>query len=86
MGGTWADLGPDLEAWRDALLQAVVSLTSDTVVVSHFIAINAVVGAAIGDDRVMHLSPANCSITTVDTSGGSLAVVDLGRTAATEVG
>ncbi len=61
-------------------------MPSDTVVVSHFIAINAVVGAAIGNDRVMHVSLANCSITTVDTSGGSLAVVDIGRTAATEVG
>jgi broad specificity phosphatase PhoE len=86
MAGTWADLGPDLQAWRDALVQAVVALPSDTVVVSHFIAINAVVGAAIGNDRVMHLSLANCSVTTVDTSGGSLAVVELGRTAATEVG
>jgi broad specificity phosphatase PhoE len=86
MAVTWADLGPDLEAWRAALVQAVVSLRSDTVVVSHFIAINAVIGAAIGDDRVMHTSPANCSITTVDTAGGSLAVVDLGRTATTEVG
>jgi broad specificity phosphatase PhoE len=86
MAGTWADLGPELEAWRDDLVQAVVSMPSDTVVVSHFIAINAVVGAAIGNDQVMHVSLANCSITTVDTSGGSLAVVDLGRTAATEVG
>ncbi|MGZ4695398.1 MAG: histidine phosphatase family protein [Acidimicrobiales bacterium] len=86
MAGTWADLGPELESWRDRLVQAIVSMPTDTVVVSHFIAINAVVGAAIGNDRVMHLSLANCSITTVDNAGGSLAVVDLGRTATTEVG
>jgi broad specificity phosphatase PhoE len=85
MAGTWADLGPDLEAWRDALVAAIVSLRPDTVVVSHFIAINAVVGAAVGDDRVMHVPLDNCSITTVDTSGGSLALVDLGHTAVTEV-
>jgi broad specificity phosphatase PhoE len=86
MAGTWADLGPELESWRDRLVEAVVSLPSDAVVVSHFIAINAVVGAAIGNDQVMHLSLANCSVTTVDTSGGSLEVVELGRTATTEVG
>ena len=86
MAGTWSDLGADLEAWRDALVAAVVDLPSDTVVVSHFIAINAVVGAALADDRVMHRPFANCSITTVDTGGGVLSVVDFGRAAVTEVG
>ena len=55
MAGTWAELGPELVAWRDRLVDAVAALTDDVVVVSHFIAINVVVGAAVGDDRVMHV-------------------------------
>jgi broad specificity phosphatase PhoE len=86
MAGTWAELGPDLEAWRDELVAVIVGLPSDTVVVSHFIAINAIVGRAVGDDRVMHRSFANCSITAIDNDDGHLSVVDLGRSAVTEVG
>ena len=87
MAGTWADLGPELEAWRNELLDAVLELDDGTVVVSHFIAINALIGVAVGDDRVMHVPLANCSITTLDTepSARRLAVVALGVEAITEV-
>jgi len=85
MAGTWAELGADHLAWRDALVGAILSLPGDTVVVSHFVAINAIVGRAVGDDRVMHAPIDNCSITTVDTSDGRLVVTELGRTAVTEV-
>ena len=85
MAGTWEDLGPSYRAWRDELVAAIVALPTDTVVVSHFVAINAVVGRAIDDDRVMHAPIDNCSITTVDTTAGRLVVTELGRTAVTEV-
>jgi broad specificity phosphatase PhoE len=89
MAGTWTELGADHVAWRDALVAAVLALSTDTVVVTHFIAINAIVGCAVGDDRVMHAPIDNCSVTTIDTAGGisgcGLVVVELGRTAVTEV-
>jgi broad specificity phosphatase PhoE len=85
MAGTWTELGADHLAWRDALVAAIVALPTDTVVVSHFVAINAIVGCAEGDDRVMHVPLDNCSITTIDTSGGGIVVAELGRTATTEV-
>ena len=40
-----------------------VILRADTVVVSHFIAINAVIGSATGDDRLVVCSLDNCSVT-----------------------
>jgi broad specificity phosphatase PhoE len=85
MAGTWADLGAGYQAWRDQLVAALLDLDADTVVVSHFIAINAVVGRAIDDDRVMHVPLANCSVTTIDTRAGHLQVVDVGAQAVTEV-
>jgi broad specificity phosphatase PhoE len=85
MAGTWADLGAEYTSWRGALVDAVCSLADDTVVVSHFVAINAVVGWSTGDDRVMCAPLANCSVTTVTTRAGRLEVVELGATAVTEV-
>jgi broad specificity phosphatase PhoE len=85
MAGTWDDLGPPYLDWRDQLIDTIVALPSDTVVVSHFVAINAVVGRANGENRVMHAPIDNCSITTVDTTGGQLVVTELGRSAVTEV-
>jgi len=86
MAGTWAELGDELGAWRDRLVAAVAELEHDTVVVTHFVAINALVGRARGDDRVMSVAVDNCSVTTLDTAGGTLAVRELGTTASTEVG
>lgn len=73
MAGTWSDLGPRWIRYRDALVAGVRTLSSrDAVAFTHFVAINAVIGAATGDDRVMIRSLDNCSVTVVD-------VVDDGR-------
>jgi broad specificity phosphatase PhoE len=63
---TWEALGPPYPAFRDSVIAAVCALPSDTVVCSHFVAINAVIGAAMGDDRLVIRSVDNCSITIVD--------------------
>ena len=85
MAGTWTELGDAYLAWRDDVADFVRSLTEDTVVVSHFIAINAVVGRATGDDRVVCFTPRNCCRTVVETDGSSITVVDLGEEAAETV-
>jgi broad specificity phosphatase PhoE len=83
--GTWTDLGSDYLAWRDRVVDAVRGLESDTVVVTHFVAINAVAGAALDDDRLVVFSPGYCSRTIVDTTGGQIALVQRGDQATTEV-
>lgn len=87
----WADLGPEVDAWRAALLGAVArvgALGVDTVVFTHFVAINAVVAAATADDAVTVFLPANASVTVLDVppAGGSPRVVALGSEATPEVG
>jgi broad specificity phosphatase PhoE len=63
---------------------AISSVKEDTVVFSHFIAINAVIGAATGDDRVVIASLDNCSITVFDVPGdGTLSLVSTGGEADT---
>ena len=71
MQGTWADLGSEYVAFRDSVVKFVQSLETSTVIFSHFIAINAVIGALTQDDRVVIRSLDNCSITLLeqDTAG-----------------
>jgi broad specificity phosphatase PhoE len=71
MAGTWSQViasdGPRYANYRTELLAALASLPNDAVVFSHFIAINVVIGAATGDDRMVIASLDNCSVTTVTT-------------------
>ena len=55
----------------------------DTVVVSHFVAINAVIGACTGDDRVVIHSLDNTSVTTVETTPAGLVLIEAGHEADT---
>ena len=79
---TWTALGEPFGAYRTRLLEYVSSITVDTVCVTHFVAINAVIGAATGDDRLLVASLDNCSVTTIEVAG-TLRLVSVGREADT---
>ena len=85
MGDKWSNLDPDLKAWRREVIEALCSCKADSVVFSHFIAINAAVGHATGDDRVISFRPDNCSITIMETGGNRLLLIERGVEAVTEV-
>ncbi len=90
MQGTWSQVfatdGQAYLEFHSALAQWARSTTRDTVVFSHFIAINALIGLALDDDRVLIRSLDNASITTlqVGTDGG-LALIEGGDEADTLV-
>jgi broad specificity phosphatase PhoE len=88
MSARWSDLGPDIERWRDRLLAAVRGADEDVVVFTHFVAINAVVGAAEGRSEVVVFAPAYTSVTVVDVhpTSGSIEVIQRGSEATPEVG
>ncbi len=88
MAGTWAGLkqsapadSPDFDAWRTALLSSVRSMKADSVIFSHFVAINAIVGAAQGSDLMVSFRPDHASVTTIEVSGETISVRELGRQA-----
>ena len=76
-----ADLGP----WRQALLDALGAVSEDTVVTTHFVAINVAVGEATGDSRVTCFRPGYCSRTVLEAEGGHLRLVSLGQEGETVV-
>ena len=78
MTGKWSDVEPSLRGWRDTVIAALLALPESTVVVSHFVAINAAVGAATADDRVISFSPDHCSVTVLDLEAGHLRLVERG--------
>lgn len=86
MAGTWADViadsGPVYGQFRDRLVRTIAAVREDTVVFTHFVAINALIGAATGDDRVLIASLDNCSVTVVDVAAdGVLTLRETGREA-----
>mgnify|MGYP003326244419 CR=1 FL=1 len=85
MEGDWSALTKDAQAWRQALVEHLIDQTENCIIFSHFVAINAAVGAATNDDRMRIFAPDNCSVTTLENTGGRLAVIALGVTAETHI-
>ena len=88
MAGTWTQVaeesGSHYADYRSSIASAISELSADTVVFSHFIAINAVIGHATGDDRVVIASLDNCSITSFDVeSDGTIRLLEIGGEADT---
>lgn len=84
MAGQWSDLDQRYQSFRDGVVTFVSQCSEPTVIFSHFIAINAVIGACLGDDRLVIDSVDNASVTVVETtSDGSLRLIERGRQANT---
>ena len=84
MQGTWADLGGEYVEFRDLVIKFVRSRETNTVIFSHFVAINAVIGALVGEDRLVICSLDNCSITLLERDAdGKLSIAQTGREADT---
>ena len=78
----WRDVDPALCAWRDSVVNYVVSLSRDTAVFSHFIAINALASVAMRNEATIVCVPGYASITEFEVSDGKLELVRLGETMA----
>ena len=83
MRGSWSALGPRYIDFRDGVVRTLLDLCADTVVFSHFVAINAAIGAALQDDRLVIRSLDNASVTVLDTNDRVLQLVEGGAEADT---
>jgi broad specificity phosphatase PhoE len=78
MQGSWSSAERGLQDWRATLLDFLAECESDIVVFSHYVAINAAVGAALGRDDFTPFEPANASVTVLDNQGGRLHLIEQG--------
>jgi len=85
MAGRWSAQDEERRAWRRRVIDALVSVRTDTVFFSHFVAINVAVGAATGNDLVKVFRPDHCSVTQLEADDGDLRLVALGSEMDTEV-
>lgn len=83
MNSTWQDALPFQQAWRTTCLSRLGGLQRDSVIITHYIVVNMIVGAATNDNRTTVFQPDNASITILDAEDGALRLVELGRQAAT---
>jgi broad specificity phosphatase PhoE len=76
---SWSDLDSERRRWRDELVRHALAQTGDAVIVTHFVAINVLVGAALGDDRTTVFRPGNASLTEIEIANGAIRLVSLGH-------
>ncbi|KRB44780.1 histidine phosphatase family protein [Phenylobacterium sp. Root700] len=84
--GKWKDVEGDLdyEAWRGEIVKALHA-RGGAAVFSHYVAINAVMSHLDGDERVLVFRPDHASISTLETGGDDLILVERGREASSGV-
>jgi broad specificity phosphatase PhoE len=86
LGSSWPEVGDEaLHRWRQGVRAALTALTADAVVFTHYLVINAAVGFATGDDRLVVFKPDHCSRTVLEVHGDALSLVELGAQRATRV-
>lgn len=75
---TWASRDAALRAWRESVLAFARGVERDAAVFSHFIAINVIVGAALGRDETIACRPGHASIVELAVEADALHLVRLG--------
>jgi broad specificity phosphatase PhoE len=86
MMGTWSELGTQYVNYRDGVVRFLQQCTTDVIVVTHFVAINAVIGAITGNDHLMVSRLDNCSVTILERNDdGSLVLIAGGDEADTVI-
>ncbi len=77
IGRNWDKQPKRLTAWRNQIISFLESQTENTIVFTHFIAINAVVGHLTNSLSVVVCKPDNCSITVLEVSDQKLQLLSL---------
>jgi broad specificity phosphatase PhoE len=85
MADQWSNLDRNLRAWRRDVIATLFSITADSVIFSHFIAINVAVGFAVEDDRVVSFRPDNTAITVLETKSNTINLLKRGDEADSRV-
>ncbi|MEO0549402.1 MAG: histidine phosphatase family protein [Pseudomonadota bacterium] len=85
MSGSWNSAPPIVTDWREQLITTTKSLTGNTAVFSHFVAINAIVGYLENTDTVTVVRPDYCSVTVLELVAGGLKLIQKAGEAETKI-
>ena len=91
---TWSELLKDKETidsgvsysqWKENIMSNVYSLNKDTIIFTHFVVINTVIGKILKSDKIVNFQPSNCSITEISKKNDKLKIVKLGKSLESKV-
>ncbi|WP_084399942.1 histidine phosphatase family protein [Henriciella aquimarina] len=85
MAGSWSNAPALLKGWREDLIRTIETMPDHTVVFTHFVAINTIVGHLGGSQNVTSFRPGHCSVTWLAKGADRLVVEQLGSEAATKI-
>ena len=83
--GDWNNQMAHLRSWRSDILDFVRGQKKDAVFVTHFVVINALVGAAEDSDKVVVFKPDHCSVTKIRLTNDHITLLERGTEAVTVV-
>ena len=86
MQRTWDEVDDALVEWRDAAWWSITALEVDTVIVSHFMVINAILSRLNSDDRLVSFEPDYVSVTQLAGQEKGIELVALRKELETFVG
>ncbi len=75
----WSNQHPMVRVWHRTLLSELRLIRQPTVIFTHFMVLNAIVGALTAVDKVVCFLPDNASVTILKRDDESLQVVELGQ-------
>jgi len=81
MAGSWRHATPPLAQWREDAIAVLLGVRGDSVIFTHYIAINVAAGAATGNDNIVVFSPDNTSVTIFENDDNMLRLIEKGREA-----
>ncbi len=85
MAQTWDDQPDELRGWRRAILDRLAGIAGPAAVFTHFMVINAVIGACLGEARTLCRRPDYVSVTEIALKDGRPRLIAEGRQMETAV-
>jgi len=79
------DLEDPQQKWRNSITQSIQGMKEDTIIFSHFMVINCVVGWINNFDSLVGFYPDNCSVTKIINRNGKLELTRVGNELSTVV-
>ena len=71
--------------WRNSIIQSIKLIQNDTIIFTHFMVINCVVGWISNSRKFVSFHPDNCSITKIKRINGNFEILNLGKNIPTTV-
>ena len=90
----WEELEKDKESklsnidyylWRKKIISKIISFKNETVIFTHFVVINNVIGKITNSKKVINFYPDNCSITEIGIENNKMELIKLGNNSISKV-